>query len=51
MKDEGVAGIIDGKAAAAAVIDEVRTGAAALTAATGVTPGLAVVLVGEDPAS
>lgn len=46
-----MAGIIDGKAAAAAVIDEVRTGAAALTAATGVTPGLAVVLVGEDPAS
>lgn len=51
MKDEGVARIIDGKAAAAAVIYEVRIGAAALKVATGVTPGLAVVLVGEDPAS
>lgn len=42
--------IIDGKAVAAAVLDECRAEAAALTAK-GVTPGLAVVLVGEDPAS
>ena len=42
--------ILDGKAAAAAVLDECRSEAAALTAI-GVTPGLAVVLVGEDPAS
>ena len=43
--------IIDGKAAAAAVIDTVKAGAAALEARTGVRPGLAVVIVGEDPAS
>ncbi|MDR1889460.1 MAG: bifunctional methylenetetrahydrofolate dehydrogenase/methenyltetrahydrofolate cyclohydrolase FolD [Zoogloeaceae bacterium] len=42
--------IIDGKAIAQKVLDEVRTAAAAL-AARGITPGLAVVLVGEDPAS
>lgn len=42
--------IIDGKAVAAAVLDECRAEAAALIAK-GVTPGLAVVLVGEDPAS
>lgn len=42
--------LIDGKAAAAQVRREVAARAAALTAR-GVTPGLAVVLVGEDPAS
>lgn len=42
--------IIDGKAVAAAVLDECRAEAASLTAK-GITPGLAVVLVGEDPAS
>ena len=42
--------IIDGKAAAKAVIDDVRAGTAAL-AGQGVTPGLAVVLVGSEPAS
>jgi len=42
--------ILDGKALAAAVLDECRAEAAALTAK-GITPGLAVVLVGEDPAS
>jgi len=42
--------IIDGKAVAAAVLDECRAEAAALTAK-GIVPGLAVVLVGEDPAS
>lgn len=43
--------IIDGKATAPAVIEEVRAGAAALAERTGVQPGLAVVLVGEDQAS
>ncbi len=43
--------IIDGKAAAAAVIETVTAGATALAARTGVKPGLAVVIVGEDPAS
>jgi methylenetetrahydrofolate dehydrogenase (NADP+) / methenyltetrahydrofolate cyclohydrolase len=42
--------ILDGKSVAAAVLDECRAEAAALTAQ-GIVPGLAVVLVGEDPAS
>ncbi len=42
--------ILDGKAVAAAVLDECRSEAAALIAR-GITPGLAVVLVGENPAS
>ena len=42
--------IIDGKSVAASVLEECRTEAEALKAR-GVTPGLAVVLVGEDPAS
>jgi methylenetetrahydrofolate dehydrogenase (NADP+)/methenyltetrahydrofolate cyclohydrolase len=42
--------LLDGKALAAAVLDECRAEAAALNAH-GITPGLAVVLVGEDPAS
>ncbi len=42
--------ILDGKAAAAKVLERVREKAQAL-AARGVTPGLATVLVGEDPAS
>jgi len=42
--------ILDGKAIAAAVLEECRAETAALKAA-GITPGLAVVLVGEDPAS
>ncbi|MDD7910734.1 bifunctional methylenetetrahydrofolate dehydrogenase/methenyltetrahydrofolate cyclohydrolase FolD [Pseudovibrio exalbescens] len=43
--------IIDGKATAASVTDEISARAARLVEATGVKPGLAVVLVGEDPAS
>jgi methylenetetrahydrofolate dehydrogenase (NADP+)/methenyltetrahydrofolate cyclohydrolase len=43
--------IIDGKAFAARVRAEVAEGVARLRAEAGVTPGLAVVLVGEDPAS
>ena len=43
--------IIDGKAIAADVRKEVAADVKALQASHGLTPGLAVVLVGEDPAS
>jgi len=43
--------LIDGKAIAAEVRAEVKAAAADLAARTGVRPGLAVVLVGDDPAS
>ena len=43
--------VIDGRRAAEAVIEAVKAGAAALEARSGVRPGLAVVIVGEDPAS
>ena len=43
--------IIDGKAFAAKVREQVGTHVAALKADHAITPGLAVVLVGEDPAS
>jgi methylenetetrahydrofolate dehydrogenase (NADP+)/methenyltetrahydrofolate cyclohydrolase len=43
--------ILDGKAVAEKVLAEVRAGVARLVADRGVTPRLAVVLVGEDPAS
>ena len=43
--------IIDGKAFAAGVRGKVAAGVAALKRDQGLTPGLAVVLVGEDPAS
>ena len=43
--------IIDGKAQAAALRSEVATDVARFTAAHGTSPGLAVVLVGDDPAS
>jgi len=42
--------ILDGKSIAAAVLEECRAETAELIAK-GITPGLAVVLVGEDPAS
>ncbi len=42
--------ILDGKAVASAVLEECRTEAAELKAR-GIVPGLAVVLVGSDPAS
>lgn len=45
------ASIIDGKAVAARVRARVAQDVAAFTARTGRTPGLATVLVGEDPAS
>ncbi|WP_100367566.1 bifunctional methylenetetrahydrofolate dehydrogenase/methenyltetrahydrofolate cyclohydrolase FolD [Yoonia maricola] len=43
--------VIDGKAFAAKVRAEVAKGVAKLKEEQGITPGLAVVLVGEDPAS
>jgi methylenetetrahydrofolate dehydrogenase (NADP+)/methenyltetrahydrofolate cyclohydrolase len=42
---------IDGKAAAAAIIERVKAESTTLLAETGTRPGLAVVIVGEDPAS
>ena len=43
--------IIDGKAMAADLSDDIKNRTAALVERTGVKPGLAVVIVGEDPAS
>ncbi|MGQ3212116.1 bifunctional methylenetetrahydrofolate dehydrogenase/methenyltetrahydrofolate cyclohydrolase FolD [Shinella sp.] len=43
--------IIDGKQVAASVIDTVKSASATLEKDTGVKPGLAVVIVGNDPAS
>jgi len=43
--------IIDGKAIGADVIEKVKAETKALIAETDVTPGIAVVIVGEDPAS
>ena len=45
------ANIIDGKAAAAALTHSVAADAAVLFTQKGIQPGLAVVIVGEDPAS
>ncbi len=46
-----MANLIDGKAIAQEVQDEVKTAVAKMQAEHGYTPGLATVLVGEDPAS
>lgn len=43
--------VIDGKAFANSLLESVKTDVASLLAETGAIPGLAVVLVGEDPAS
>jgi len=43
--------IIDGKAIAAGIKEQVKADVAAFKAATGVTPGLTVILSGDDPAS
>ncbi|MGO4411302.1 MULTISPECIES: bifunctional methylenetetrahydrofolate dehydrogenase/methenyltetrahydrofolate cyclohydrolase FolD [unclassified Brevundimonas] len=45
------ASLIDGKAFSQTLVERVAAAAARLEAAHGVTPGLAVVIVGEDPAS
>ncbi|HEU4867755.1 MAG TPA: bifunctional 5,10-methylenetetrahydrofolate dehydrogenase/5,10-methenyltetrahydrofolate cyclohydrolase [Actinomycetota bacterium] len=42
---------IDGKQVSAEVKEQVRLGVEELKAATGITPGLAAILVGDDPAS
>ncbi|MDP2117176.1 MAG: tetrahydrofolate dehydrogenase/cyclohydrolase catalytic domain-containing protein, partial [Brevundimonas sp.] len=49
--DPARATLIDGKAFAAGLVDRVAAASARLMAAHGVRPGLAVVIVGEDPAS
>lgn len=49
--DPARATLIDGKAFAAGLVDRVAAAAARLEAAHGLKPGLAVVIVGEDPAS
>lgn len=49
--DPARATLIDGKAFAASLVDRVAAAAGRLEAARGVKPGLAVVIVGEDPAS
>jgi methylenetetrahydrofolate dehydrogenase (NADP+)/methenyltetrahydrofolate cyclohydrolase len=46
-----VATVIDGKQVASSVIDAVKTASRILKDETGVKPGLAVVIVGDDPAS
>lgn len=46
-----MANVIDGKAVAASVIEKVKAAAGGLHEATGRKPGLAVILVGDDPAS
>ncbi len=46
-----MAKILDGKAAAGRIREEVRAGVEKLRAEYGVTPGLAVIIVGDDPAS
>jgi len=46
-----VADVIDGKLVAGEVVEKVKHATAKLIADKGVTPGIAVVIVGEDPAS
>lgn len=46
-----MAKIIDGKAISAKIREEIKSETAAFIKARGITPGLAVVLVGDDPAS
>jgi methylenetetrahydrofolate dehydrogenase (NADP+)/methenyltetrahydrofolate cyclohydrolase len=51
MEIEMTATLIDGKAFAVVIREKVATHVARIKEAQGVTPGLAVVLVGDDPAS
>ena len=46
-----MATLINGKAVAEDVVDKVKAASSKLISDTGVTPGIAVVIVGEDPAS
>ena len=43
--------IMDGKALSAKIRTQIREQSAQLEAETGIKPGLAVIIVGEDPAS
>jgi len=49
--EDTLASVIDGKAIAAEIRGEVQVSVSALTRDTGIVPGLAVVLVGDNPAS
>ena len=49
--EDTLASVIDGKAIAAEIRSEVQVSVSALTRDTGIVPGLAVVLVGDNPAS
>jgi methylenetetrahydrofolate dehydrogenase (NADP+)/methenyltetrahydrofolate cyclohydrolase len=51
MGEGNMAERIDGKVIAAEVLEKVKTETAKLVSETGVQPGIAVVIVGEDPAS
>jgi methylenetetrahydrofolate dehydrogenase (NADP+)/methenyltetrahydrofolate cyclohydrolase len=51
MTEKPAAKLIDGKARAASLVAAIAVEAAAFKAEHGIAPGLAVVLVGEDPAS
>lgn len=51
FRERNVTTIIDGKQVAASVIDAVKAATVTLEKEAGVKPGLAVVIVGEDPAS
>src|SRR5688572_16062538 len=43
--------LIDGKTVSSAIIERIRVESAALRETKGIQPGLAVILVGDDPAS
>jgi len=49
--EDTLASVIDGKAIAAEIRSEVQVSVSGLTRDTGIVPGLAVVLVGDNPAS
>jgi methylenetetrahydrofolate dehydrogenase (NADP+) / methenyltetrahydrofolate cyclohydrolase len=51
VMEQIMAKMIDGKAVGEDVVTKVKAASAKLIAETGVTPGIAVVIVGEDPAS
>jgi methylenetetrahydrofolate dehydrogenase (NADP+)/methenyltetrahydrofolate cyclohydrolase len=51
MTPESASKLIDGKAVASRVLDRCAAKVAAIHAATGITPCLATILVGDDPAS
>ena len=46
-----MATIIDGKAVTAKIREEIKNESAAFEKETGIKPGLAVIIVGDDPAS